>query len=98
MGSPEDGSAWRPFHVVKNAPLVVTDCRTVKANDLLEVDKVLPDKIEKAYYVIHRPYHKWYWMSDQTPDEPALFKTWTSSCDGVLAGVYFFLPYSFSRE
>lgn len=71
---------------MKNAPLVLTDRRSVQADDLLEVDKVLPDKIEKAYYVKHKTYHKWYWFSDQTPDDLALFKTWTLSRNGELAG------------
>lgn len=79
-------SAWRPFETVENAPLVISDRRSVIPNDLIEVDKVLPDKIEKAYYVRHRPYHQWYYMSDQTRDDLALFKTWDSERHGQIAG------------
>ena len=34
------------------------------SGDLIEVDKVLSDKIEKAYYVKYRPYYQWYYMSE----------------------------------
>lgn len=79
-------SAWRPFSTVENAPLVITDRRTVLKEDLLEVDKVLPDKVEKAYYLLHRGHHKWYYMSHQTPEDVALFMTWSSQNEDTIAG------------
>ncbi|ERS95530.1 hypothetical protein HMPREF1624_08046 [Sporothrix schenckii ATCC 58251] len=42
---------WRPLAVVRNAPLVITDKRTVPQDDLMEVEKVLPDKVERSNYV-----------------------------------------------
>lgn len=78
-------NAWRPFSTVENAPLVVTDRHTVLKEDLLEVDKVLPDKVEKAYYVLHRGHHRWYYMSHQTPEDVALFMTWSSENDDTIA-------------
>ena len=44
----------------------------------MEKDLVLPDKIVKGYFVKPRPYHAWYYMSHQTPDDIALFTTWDS--------------------
>ncbi len=43
----------------------------------MEVDKVLPDKVEKHFFLLHREHHKWYWMSNQEPDEVLLFLSWT---------------------
>lgn len=57
------------------------------SDDLIEVDKVLPDEIEKACYLKHRSYHQWYSMSNQTKEDLALFKTWDSERNGAIAGM-----------
>jgi len=69
-------NTWRPFRTVKNAPLVITDRRSVQPDDLVEVEKIIPDKIERAYYLLHRTHTKWYYMSDQTEQDVAIFTTW----------------------
>ncbi|KAK4176445.1 hydroxylase/desaturase CTB9 [Triangularia setosa] len=69
-------NTWRPLSVVKTAPLVIMDRRTVLQDDLIEVEKVLPDKIERGYYVKYQSYHKYFYMSDQGPENVALFTTW----------------------
>ncbi|KAK4221670.1 hydroxylase/desaturase CTB9 [Podospora fimiseda] len=69
-------NTWRPFNVVKNAPLILTDRRTILQDDLMEVERVLPDQIQRAYYLKHQPYHRYFYMSDQGPDEVALFTSW----------------------
>ncbi|KAK3338669.1 hypothetical protein B0T25DRAFT_636407 [Lasiosphaeria hispida] len=76
-------NVWRPLNdVVRNTPLLLCDRRTVLTQDLIEVDKVLPDKVEKAYFMFYRDYHRWYYLSDQTSDEVAVFPTWTSESGG----------------
>ena len=72
-------SAWRPLKAVNVVPLVISDRQTVVQEDLVERDIVLPDKIVKAYFVKYRPYHKWYYMSSQTPEDVAIFTTWDSA-------------------
>ncbi|KAH8586902.1 hypothetical protein B0O99DRAFT_46141 [Bisporella sp. PMI_857] len=69
-------NAWRPLRTVQNAPLVVCDRRSVKCGDVIEVDKVLADKVEKGLYAFHKDYHQWYWLPDQTPDEVIIFVSW----------------------
>ncbi|KAL6828082.1 hypothetical protein V8C40DRAFT_274522 [Trichoderma camerunense] len=69
-------NSWRPLNIVKNAPLVISDRRTVLQDDLLEVEKVLPDKVERNFYLKYKPYHKWFYMSDQGPEDVAIFTSW----------------------
>ncbi|KAH8591411.1 hypothetical protein B0O99DRAFT_690768 [Bisporella sp. PMI_857] len=69
---------WRPLKPVENAPLVLCDSRTVFHEDLVEVDKVLPNKVEHSFYLKYRDYHKWFMLSNQQPDEVIFFNTWDS--------------------
>lgn len=59
-------------------PLLLCDQRTVRKNDLVEVDRVLPDKVEKGFYLFYRDSQEWYWLSSQRPEEVTIFKTWDS--------------------
>lgn len=79
-------SSWRPLNIVKNAPLVISDRRTVLQDDLLEVEKVLPDKVERNFYVKYKPYHKWFYMSDQGPEDVAIFTSWEEKNGSETAG------------
>jgi hypothetical protein len=73
------GSVWRPLiEKVYDAPLTFCDRRSVQENDLLEEDKVHPTHWEEGLYLIHRDDQKWYWLSEQTRDEVAIFMTWNS--------------------
>lgn len=63
--------------MVKNAPIVIADRRTVLKDDLVEVDNVMEDKVSKTGFIYHRPNQKWFWLADQTPEEIAMFATWT---------------------
>lgn len=79
-------SAWRPLVTVTNAPLLLCDKRTVDVDDLLEVKKIMPDRIEENLYLRFRSYHKWYWLSEQKPDEVYLFTSWNSTKHSTCAG------------
>ncbi|RFU26345.1 hypothetical protein B7463_g9993, partial [Scytalidium lignicola] len=70
-------NAWRPLIKVENAPLVLCDRRSVKNEDIVEADKVLPDKVERGAFVFYRSEHQWYYLPDQTPDELTLFTVWS---------------------
>ncbi|KAF2114037.1 hypothetical protein BDV96DRAFT_647525 [Lophiotrema nucula] len=78
-------NAWRPLLVVQNAPLMICDRQTVRKTDLVEVDKILSDKVEKGFHIHHRDWHRWYYLSEQTPDELALFKSWVPETPGEIA-------------
>ncbi|KAL8792442.1 MAG: hypothetical protein Q9195_004975 [Heterodermia aff. obscurata] len=81
-------NAWRPLDVVDNAPLVLSDRTTVRKSDLVEVDEVLPDKLNKTFYVYQNSAQRWYWLSSQSPSEMAIFITWTPETDSEYAGMY----------
>jgi hypothetical protein len=78
-------NVWRSMSVVMSTPLVLTDRRTIQKDDLMEVEKILPDKVERAYYLKHRPYHQYYYMSHMEPDDVAIFVTWDALTDGATA-------------
>ncbi|KAK1834718.1 hypothetical protein QBC39DRAFT_342660 [Podospora conica] len=69
-------NAWRPLRRVQRDALGVCDRRSVRPEDVLEVDKVLPNNVELETYIYHRPHHKWYYMSEQTPEDVLLFVQW----------------------
>ncbi|KAH6988895.1 hypothetical protein BKA56DRAFT_246455 [Ilyonectria sp. MPI-CAGE-AT-0026] len=69
-------NAWRPLGQVENAPLGVCDRRSVHSEDLVEVDKVLPNVVELEAYLYSRPHHKWYYISRQTPEDILMFVQW----------------------
>lgn len=46
---------------------------------------MLPDKVEKSYFLFHRDYHRWYSLSGQRNDEVVVFPTWTTEPGGDFA-------------
>ncbi|OCL09233.1 hypothetical protein AOQ84DRAFT_404936 [Glonium stellatum] len=78
-------NVWRPLHPVDNAPLVLCDRRSVRRSDLLEADKVSPGLIERDSMLKYDTNQKWYWLSNQQPDEVTLFKSWDSCNDENIA-------------
>lgn len=78
-------NAWRPLSTVKNAPLLLSDRRSIRKKDLVEVDKVLPDKVEKAFFLYYRKDQKWFYLPDQEPNEVAFFVTWRPDEEPVMA-------------
>ncbi|KAI0415003.1 hypothetical protein F5X98DRAFT_232502 [Xylaria grammica] len=78
-------NVWRPLSIVGNTPLLLCDRRTVLKDDLIEVDKVLSDKVEKSYFLFHKEYHSWYYISGQRTDEVAIFPTWLSDSQNCFA-------------
>lgn len=79
-------NVWRPLLPVENAPLVLCDRRSVRRSDLLEADKVSPGLIERDYFVKYDADQKWYWLSNQRPDEVTIFKSWDSCNEASTAG------------
>lgn len=71
-------NVWRPLCKVDNCPLVFCDRRTAKLEDALEMDQVSPMQVEKSMVLKYRPSQKWFWVSDQLPEEVILFTSWDS--------------------
>jgi hypothetical protein len=51
-----------PFAVCE--PKTVTDL-----DDIVAVDRVSPEACKELAYFTWSPDHRWYWLSNQTPDE-----------------------------
>ncbi|KAJ3578498.1 hypothetical protein NPX13_g2072 [Xylaria arbuscula] len=66
-------NAWRPLKTVTNAPLAMCDRRTVLKSDIVPVDKVLAENVEEETCIRHSPSQKWYYLSEQRPEEMLLF-------------------------
>jgi hypothetical protein len=57
----------------------------------MEVDKISADSVEFGIRLKNtrrpdQPDQKYYWLSDQRPDEPVMFISWDPRDSGVFAG------------
>ncbi|KAI0868905.1 hypothetical protein GGS24DRAFT_512672 [Hypoxylon argillaceum] len=76
---------WRPLvDVVRSSPLAFCHPATVSPDSVLEEDKVHPDHWEEGLFLLYRPSQKWYWLSLQSKDEIAIFRTWDSDSPTAL--------------
>lgn len=65
---------WRPLnYVITDSPLALCDARTVSVDDVIAVDQVTPSYVFDLYQLKHSDRQQWYWMSEQTPQEMAIF-------------------------
>ncbi|KAG6374485.1 hypothetical protein JVT61DRAFT_4528 [Boletus reticuloceps] len=73
-------SVWRPIaNTVAHYPLGVLDFRSIDVDaDLVPLRLMFPKRQGWMYNVKYNPGHKWYYLSDQTPDEVVLFKSFDS--------------------
>ena len=76
-------NVWRPIgNPVAHKPLAVSDWRFVNvSNDLVPVRLIYPHRNGSNYSVKYNPEHKWYYLSNQTPDEVILIKCYDSEVD-----------------
>ena len=76
-------NVWRPIlGPVQDAPLAVSDARSIDAPDLVATDLVYPDRIGEIYYVKFNPAHKWFYAPAMRNDEIMLIKCYDSAEDG----------------
>ncbi|CCM00962.1 uncharacterized protein FIBRA_03010 [Fibroporia radiculosa] len=73
-------NVWRPIHhPVAHKPLAVSDWRYLDTNhDLVPVRFIYPHREGSVYSVRYNPNHKWYYLSNQTPEEVTLIKCYDS--------------------
>ncbi|KAF8852501.1 hypothetical protein BDZ45DRAFT_630231 [Acephala macrosclerotiorum] len=77
---------WRPIvSVIQNAPLALCDCRTVAAHDIAATDKILDTFVGEGTYLHHNDDHEWFWLPNQTRDQPVIFTTYDSEAQGDTA-------------
>lgn len=75
-------SIWRPLKVVEEWPLAFCDSTTVKKDDLVASDNIRSKYIGENLFAKYSSDYRWYYMSDQLPDEVTLLKIFDSA-DGV---------------
>ncbi|KAF7795337.1 hypothetical protein EIP86_006494 [Pleurotus ostreatoroseus] len=76
-------NVWRPIgHPVAHKPLAVSDWRYLDTeHDLVPVRFIYPDRVGGTFSVKYNPDHRWYYLSNQTPDEVTLIKCYDSEID-----------------
>jgi len=73
---------WRPLNpVIQDTPLALCDRRSVRLDEPIPCDKVMEDYVDESYYLKHEPSHDWYYLPNQTRDEPVVFVVWDSKED-----------------
>ena len=71
-------SVWRPLKPIKSWPLAICDSRTVRPSDLIPSDLVRRRFVGESFYARFNPEHRWYYLSDQRPDEVTMLKIYDS--------------------
>ncbi|KAH7061984.1 methyltransferase CmcJ [Paraphoma chrysanthemicola] len=70
---------WKPlYRPVQDAPLAICDASTVQSDDLVAIDNVRRTWSGETVFVLPSPRYKWYYISEQRPDEVLIFKTFDS--------------------
>ncbi|PCH36585.1 hypothetical protein WOLCODRAFT_157290 [Wolfiporia cocos MD-104 SS10] len=76
-------NVWRPIHhPAAHKPLAVSDWRYLDvANDLVHVRLIYPERESSTFGVRYNPDHRWYYLSNQKPEEATLIKCYYSKED-----------------
>ncbi|TBU23192.1 hypothetical protein BD311DRAFT_731750 [Dichomitus squalens] len=76
-------NVWRPIaNPVFHRPLAVSDWRALDERaDLVPVTYYYPDRVGATFSVRYNPAHKWWYLSQQTPEEVTLIKCYDSLTD-----------------
>lgn len=80
MGYPFDIlNVWRPIKPILRDPLAVCDWRSVDPeSDIFPDRRVVSGQIFEFGMPVFNEKHKWYYLSEQQPDEPLLFNQLSS--------------------
>ena len=80
-----ENSIWKPLRgPLRDWPLALCNPRSVDPKDLQARDTVKRESFIETYQVHHVPSQKWYYISDQMPEEAWVFLQADSSPDGML--------------
>ncbi|KZT64908.1 hypothetical protein DAEQUDRAFT_732002 [Daedalea quercina L-15889] len=76
-------NVWRPIHhPAAHKPLAVSDWRYLDTeHDLIPSRLIYPHREGSTFSVKYNPNHKWYYLSNQTPEEVTLIKCFDSEVD-----------------
>ena len=86
-------NVWRPISAIKMEPFGMCDWTTIHESDLVAVEAVLPPQGSNTFENVSRggfsiwacksnTSHRWYYISDMTPDEVHFVKCFDSKKDG----------------
>ena len=76
-------NVWRPIRgPVLDSPLALCDARSFTDDDLIASDLVYPHVRGETSSVEYKPGHRWYYFSEQQPDEVVLIRVHDSADDG----------------
>jgi hypothetical protein len=76
-------NVWRPIRgPLQDAPLAVSDARSVRFDDLVATDLVYRDRMGEIYMVKYHPSQRWFYAPRMTSDEALVFKCFDSARDG----------------
>lgn len=63
---------------MKHAPLAICDPKSLVEGDLLATDLPSESYVGEIYYLKYNASQRFYWMSNQAPDQLTIFMTWDS--------------------
>ena len=76
-------NVWRSIAgTVHDHPLVLCDASTVKAEDLVSVERRAQERIGELQVALHDPAQRWYYFPEMQMGEALLIKTFDSETDG----------------
>ena len=81
-------NVWRPIKTIYKDPFAMLDARTVLEDELVPITIVYPTCQFESVQIRHPSKerknggHRWYYMSQQTPEEVVAFKIFDSKTDG----------------
>jgi hypothetical protein len=76
-------NVWRPIRgPVLDSPLALCDARSFTDDDLIASDLVYAHVRGETSRVAYNPRHRWYYFSEQQPDEVLLIRVHDSADDG----------------
>ena len=80
-------SVWKPLRgPLRDWPLAVCDAGSVGEDDLVVADQVYSEHVTENVQVQHGPWQRWYYLSNQQPDELLLFRQTDSKPEQLKGG------------
>ncbi|KAF2178033.1 hypothetical protein K469DRAFT_600995 [Zopfia rhizophila CBS 207.26] len=71
-------NVWRPLKTIKKDPLAVSDWQSITSSDVVANRMVFPNWWNELGKVNWRDGQRWFYLKEQTPSEPLVFKQFDS--------------------
>ena len=67
-------NVWRPVeHTIRTSPLGFIRPSSIKPEDWMTIELIYPDRLGQILGVAANEDHEWFYMSEMTPDDVAIF-------------------------